>query len=125
GYATAVRDRVAAYPFRYADVLARRMRVVFLSTRHPALKAEALRATLIAAVELNRYAAMHVFNRMLTAVATVDYALPVAEMLRDHPTHYAVVADGAPADRLHAAIRDLREVVLSGDLPPTEVVSDV
>jgi serine/threonine protein kinase len=107
-YASAVRAKVASFPFRYADRLARRMRVVFLATRDPGLKATALQATLVAAVELNRFAAMHVFNRMLMAVATVEYALPVAEMLREHYGHYAEVADGAPPDRLHPAIRDVQ-----------------
>jgi eukaryotic-like serine/threonine-protein kinase len=113
-YTSAVRARVAGYPFRYADQLARRMRLIFLAAEHPGLKALALEATLIAAVELNRFAAMHVFNRMLTAVNSVEVALPVAEMLRSHPRSYAVVADGVPADRLHPALRALQRERLSG-----------
>ena len=117
-YADAVRARVSGFPFRYADQLARRMRVVFLASRHPGLKALALQATLIAAVELNRFAAMHVFNRMLMAVAAVEYALPVAEMLRDHARYYAEVADGAPPDRLHPAVRDIQRDLLDRMGPP-------
>jgi serine/threonine protein kinase len=112
-YTTAVRSRVAGFPFRYADQLARRMRLVFLAARQPALKALALEATLIAAVGLNRYAAMHVFNRMLMSVTGVDVALPVAEMLRTHPRTYAMIADGAPADRLHPAVREVQRQLLA------------
>lgn len=89
------------------------MRLVFLAARYPALKALALEATLVAAVGLNRYSAMNVFNRMLMAVTSVDVALPIAEMLRAHPRTYAVLADGAPADRLHPAVREVQRQLLS------------
>jgi serine/threonine protein kinase len=116
-YGEEVRSRVAGFPFRYADQLARRMRSVFQSTDRPTLKVEALQITLIAAVELNRFAAMHVFNRLLLAVRTLDVALPVAEMLRDHFAYYNEVADGAAPDRLHPAIRDVqRDLVSSSEL---------
>jgi hypothetical protein len=62
---------------------------------------------------LNRYAAMHVFNRMLMSVTGVDVALPVAEMLRTHPRTYAMIADGAPADRLHPAVREVQRQLLA------------
>lgn len=115
-YLAAVRARVAGFPFRYADQVARRMRLVFLATRHPALKTAAVETTLVAAVGLNRYAAMHVFNRMLMAVTSVEVALPVAEMLRAQSRAYAVVADGAPPDRLHPALREVqRQLVGTSD----------
>jgi hypothetical protein len=113
GYAKAVAARVAGLPFRYADQVARRMRLVFLGTSHPGIKAVALQATLIAAVELNRYAAMHAFNRLLMGVDAVEYALPVAEMLRAYAHYYAEVADGAPPDRLHPALREVQRELLS------------
>ena len=113
GYAVAVRARVSGFPFHYADQLARRMRLVFLATRHPAIKALALEATLIAAVGLNRYSAMHMFNRMLMAVTGIDVALPTAEMLRAHARTYAVLADGAPADRLHPAVAEVQRQLLA------------
>jgi hypothetical protein len=112
-YAGAVRARVSGFPFRYADQVARRMRLVFLTTRHAGVKALALQATLIAAVELNRFAAMHAFNRLLTGVQSVELALPVAEMLKAHASYYAEVADGAPGDRLHPALRNVQRNLLS------------
>lgn len=112
-YAAEVRSRVSGFPFRYADQVARRMRLVFLAARLPALKSAAMETTLLAAVGLNRYAAMHVFNRMLMAVTSVDVALPVAEMLRSHARAYAIVADGAPPHRLHPALRELQRRALA------------
>lgn len=113
-YGDAIQAKVAGFPFRYADQLARRMGLIFQAASRPPLKAEALRATLIAAVDLNRFAAMHVFNCLLTAVRTVEDALAVAEMLREHHGYYAHLADGAPADRLHPAIRDVQLQILKG-----------
>jgi hypothetical protein len=113
GYAAALPGRVGGFKFDYADTVARRMRRVFHAARQPALKVLALEATLVAAVALNRFAAMDAFNRLLMSVATVDYALPIAEMLRAHATAYAEVARGAPPDRLHPAIREVRQGLAS------------
>jgi hypothetical protein len=112
-FAAALRVQVATFPFSYADRLARRMRRVFLAARNAEVKATALQVTLLAAVELNRFAAMDAFNRLLTTVRSVEVALPVAEMLRAHPDHYAEVARGAPPDRLHPVIREIQQDLLS------------
>jgi serine/threonine protein kinase len=113
GYVSALPARVGGYKFDYADRVARRMRRVFLATRQPGLKALALEATLVAAVALNRFAAMDAFNRLLMSVSTVDYALPIAEMLRAHASAYAGVARGAPPDRLHPVIRGVQQELVS------------
>ena len=117
-YAEALRSRVSGFRFGYADTLARRMRSVFLAATGPGLKSLALQTTLIAAVELNRFAAMQAFNRLLMSLTTVEFALPVAEMLRSQSRYYAEVARGAPPDRLHPAIRDVqRDLLTTSDLP--------
>ncbi len=113
GYAGALRSRVATFKFGYADILARRMRKVFFAADHADLKALALEITLVAAVALNRFAAMGVFNRLLMSVRSVEIALPVAEMLRARLPYYSEVARGAPPDRLHPAIRDVRKDLLT------------
>ncbi len=118
GYAEALPPRVGGFKFDYADRLARRMRRVFQAARHPGLKSLALQATLVAAVALNRFAAMNAFNRLLSSVATVEDALPVAEMLRAQADYYAEVAHGAPPDCLHPAIREVQQDVLTtAELP--------
>ena len=100
-YAGAIRSRVAGFPFAYADTVARRMRSVFVHTRSPELKTLALEITLIAAVELNRFAAMNVFNGLLTTVKDAEVALAVVEMLRSHARYYQKVAEQVPPGRLH------------------------
>jgi len=118
GYARALRSRVARAHFGYADTVARRMTLVFTAAHHPEVKTVALQTTLIAAVELNRYAAMGVFNRLLMAVKTIELALPTAEMLRAHAEYYHEVAAGAPPDRLHPAVRDVQQELLTwNDVP--------
>ncbi|GAC1475159.1 MAG: hypothetical protein NVSMB9_27020 [Isosphaeraceae bacterium] len=112
-YVHALPTRVGGFKFDYADWVARRMRRIFLAARHPDLKTQALQANLVAAVALNRYAAMDAFNRLLLGIHTLEYALPIAEMLRAQSAHYAVVAHGAPPDRLHPAIRDVQKNLLS------------
>ena len=113
-YAEAVAERGADFHFAYADSVARRMRIVFLATRNRAVRTVALQAILVAAVALNRFAAMDVFNSLLIGVKTVDLALPIAEMLRARAPHYQKVADQVPPDRLHPAIRDVQTDVLAG-----------
>ena len=113
-YAEAIQSRVARCNFAYADTVARRMRTVFQHASHPALKRVALQIVLIAAVELNRFAAMGVFNRLLVGVQAVELALPVAEMLREFPEYYQEVAGAVPPDRLHPAIREIQKDVLAG-----------
>jgi hypothetical protein len=113
-YAEAIAARVARFNFAEADAVARRMRIVFTATRNCAVRTVALQANLIAAVELNRFAAMDVFNSLLRSVKTVDQALPIAEMLRAHAEPYQKVADQVPPDRLHPAIRAVQKDVLAG-----------
>ncbi len=117
-YCEALRSRVSRANFGYADAVARRMRAIFSASRHAEVKTVALQATLIAAVELNRFAAMGVFNRLLLAVRTADLAVPVAEMLRGHAEYYHEVAKGAPPDRLHPAIRDVQQEILTWNDTP-------
>jgi hypothetical protein len=118
-YAAAIRSRVAGFHFAYADDVARRMRSVFVHARHPEIKTLALEITLIAAVSLNRFAAMDAFNGLLTTVKDVDLALAVGEMLRGHSRFYQKVAEQVPPARLHPAIREVQAGLLetNADVP--------
>jgi eukaryotic-like serine/threonine-protein kinase len=112
-FTDALPSRVGTFRFAYADGLAHRMRRVFFAARHARLKAVALQATLIAAVALNRFAAMDAFNRLLMSGHRVEDALPVAEMLRAEAHYYAELAHGAPPGRLHPAIRHVQQDLLA------------
>jgi serine/threonine protein kinase len=114
-YSAAIQSRVAGFNFAYADTVARRMRSIFVHARHREVRTLALEITLIAAVELNRYAAMNVFNGLLATVKDVDLALAVGEMLRCRAQHYQKVAEQVPPGRLHPAIRQVQSERLAED----------
>jgi serine/threonine protein kinase len=113
-YTGALRARVSGLNFAYADTVARRMQSIFVHGRSPELKTTALQATLIAAVELNRFAAMNVFNNMLTSVKDTELALSVVEMLQTEARYSQKVAEQVPPARLHAAIRAVQADLLGG-----------
>lgn len=104
-YAQSLRRAAARRPFDYADRVAERMRAVFLGTTNDALAVQALRALLVAAVALNRYAAMGVLRQLLYQVRAPGLALPVAEMLRDHREEFQEIVPGLRVDRLHPILR--------------------
>jgi hypothetical protein len=74
----------------------------------------ALEIILVAAVELNRFAAMNVFNDLLTSVKDAELALSVVEMLRTNARYYQNVAEQVPPGRLHPAIREVQGALLAG-----------
>ncbi len=100
-YARSLERAVARRHFQYADLVAQRMQAVFQASRNPEIKAQALGALLIAAVVLNRYAAMTVFKKLLYQIKDAEIALRVAEMLRDHRDYFQEIAPGLRAERLH------------------------
>jgi serine/threonine protein kinase len=114
-YAGAIQSRVTGFHFAYADAVARRMRSVFVHTRSTEVKTTALRITLTAAVELNRFAAMNVFNSLLMTVKEPNLAIAVSEMLREHGRYYLMVAEQVPPARLHVAIREVQGDLLADD----------
>jgi serine/threonine protein kinase len=104
-YARSLERAVARRDFHYADLVARRMQSVFQASRKPDVKAQALEALLIAAVVLNRYAAMAVFKMLLYQVNDAEIALRVAEMLRDHRDYFQEIAPGLCTERLHPILQ--------------------
>jgi serine/threonine protein kinase len=111
-YADAIETAVAARPYPYAEVVASAMRQIFTATASGAIKALALRAILVAAVQLHRFAAMDVFDTLLRSVRLPDDAIPIAEMLLQARSFYRSVADRIPADQLCSAVRTVRDEVL-------------
>ncbi len=104
-YVKALERAAARRHFDYADKVAARMVAVFRASRNPEIKVRALQSLLVAAVELNRYAAMTAFKRLLYPIRGADLALPVAEMLRDHRDYFQEVASGLRVDRLDPMLR--------------------
>jgi eukaryotic-like serine/threonine-protein kinase len=118
-YAMAIRARVSKHSFAYADAVAVRMSSIFQGSKNVEVRQLALQTLLIAAVDLNRYYAMEIFNRLLASIRDIGLALPVAEMLRANADHYKVLARGVPAESLQAAIRSVREEALKSDREST------
>jgi hypothetical protein len=104
-YARSLELGISRRHFGYADLVARRMTAVVQSSRDPEAKTWALRAVLVAAVVLNRYAAMDALKRLLNQIRDPATALPVAEMLRAHRDYLQEIAPGLQPERLHPALR--------------------
>jgi serine/threonine protein kinase len=106
-YARGLEREVSRRHFQYADLVARRMGTVIHESRDPEVRARALQAILVAAVVLNRYAAMAVFKRLLCQVHDPATALAVAETLRSHRDYFQEIAPGLRAERLHPILRSV------------------
>lgn len=110
-YKTAIEEEVGELVFAYAETVARKMRAIYVSGNTD-LKVLAMRTTMIAAVRLNRYAAMEVFDAMLVQVKDSSDAVPIADMLREEVHHYRRIADRVSRTRLHVAIRAVYDEAL-------------
>jgi serine/threonine protein kinase len=117
-YIESLKKLVRSKSFEYAELVADRMKVIFKATDNVELRRLSLLATLVAAVDLHRFAAMDIFNEMIVNL-TADDAVPVAESLREYADRYKVVAGAVSRDKLNAAIRDVRDNVLD-DKPSSQ-----
>jgi tRNA A-37 threonylcarbamoyl transferase component Bud32 len=115
-YVRAVKAAISGYGFEHAEVVAERMRRVFNATGEPALKAAAVEATLVAAVERNRYAAMEVFDQLLVRVTEPADAIAVAGVLTQNVPHYANVAARVGPEKLHPVLQRVRAVALREEM---------
>lgn len=106
-YAKAVAAHVARQDFGYADFVASRMNEIFRISRHAGLKTRAVQIVLISAVALNRFAAKARFREMLREARSLELALPVSEMLRDHLDELRDAAGGLDPKSLHPALRSV------------------
>ena len=64
---------------------------------------------MIAAVDLNRFAAMGTFASMLMAVERREDAVAVASILREEKSRFGRLADDIPGFRLHPVVRAVRD----------------
>jgi serine/threonine protein kinase len=109
-YSKAIDAEISGYPFHYAETIAKRMEIVFSRSKDAEVRVLALRVILVAAVRLNRYAAMDIFSDMVQRVGP-DEALAAAEMLSDLKSLYSIVASQVPADRLAPEVRAVQTAV--------------
>jgi serine/threonine protein kinase len=117
-YVDALDKYIGSYNFEYAELVADRMKLIFEATHNPELRKLAIIATMFAAIDLNRYAAMDVFDDMILRI-TPDDAVPTAEALRENGNRYKRLAARVPRDKLNAAIRAVRDEVLGEKSKPS------
>lgn len=98
--------------FAESEVVASILKTIFNNTRILAVRNSALKTTLIASVETNRYNAMGVFDSMLKSISKDQEALSIAEMLRDNIKYYKEVADRIPKSKLHPYFQTIQEKIL-------------
>lgn len=82
-YCVALDEQVGGRAWSYAELVAAKMHRVFEYSAHPKVRALAVRATLIAAVDLNRFAAMDTLEELLLEVKSEQDASAVADILRE------------------------------------------
>jgi serine/threonine protein kinase len=112
-YARSVDKSVRGRSFAYAEIVAERMLAITTSASEVELIVLAIQTALIAAVDLNRYAAMDTVNKMLLNVKDTAVAMETASMLRHQLDRYSVIASQIQSSRLHPAIRDVRDKAIS------------
>lgn len=110
-YVKALDGVVAGREWPYAEEVAARMRRVFDYTGISTLKATAIEATLVAAADLHRFAAMDSLEEMLCAVTSDEDAEAIADVLRDQEMRVRVVAPRYKNTHMHHVLREvLREI---------------
>jgi nucleotide-binding universal stress UspA family protein len=115
-YVQVIDDIVSGRSFSYAEDVAQRMKAIFGATGAPAiLKGLAIEAALIAAVRLNRFAAMNSFGAMLTSITEDSVAASIYDALDRRRCEYAGICDQIPRLKLHPQIRALRDELATED----------
>jgi eukaryotic-like serine/threonine-protein kinase len=106
-YNSALDEIVSDRGFAYGEYVGKKMKTIFDNTDDARVKALAIKATLIVAVRLNRYAAMEILDVMIAQVERPEDALAVADVLREELGHYRVVAERVPRVRLHRVLAEV------------------
>jgi len=112
-FAQKLEGEARKYSFSYAEDVAHRMKMILATTDSPEIRKMAIEATLIAAVQLGRFAAMDSFDKMLEGIKDPDTAVLVAEMLRNREEYYGSLADRISEGDLAAPIELVRKEMLS------------
>jgi eukaryotic-like serine/threonine-protein kinase len=113
-YVGAIEQNVGERTYAYAEKVAKKMQIVVSATgASPDIKGLCMEATLIAAVNRWRFAAMNVFNSMLVTIDDDGDAMAVREALARREKQYARICDQVPSISLHPTIRAIRDRLVS------------
>ena len=91
--------------FDYAEIVANKMQIVYQSTIDLNLKPIALISILIVAVDLNRFRAMNIFNRLLVSIQNGDEAFVISKALKENIDRYARIYNQVGKEQLHKLIQ--------------------
>ncbi len=83
-YATSIQAVAGGYNWDFADTVCERMKAIYDNSSVIATKVLALRALMIAADKLGRYAPQSTFCNYLQKVNVIELALPIAEMIIEY-----------------------------------------
>jgi len=108
-YSEIIERSVKHKSFGYAEVVAAKMSEIYKATNDISIKQAALTSILCAAVDLNRFKAMNVFNSLLVGVSSQEEALMVADVLRKHIKRYQNVCLQISKGQLNPLVRAVWE----------------
>lgn len=103
------------YHFAYAEIISSKMRLVYKSSKDLELKKIALKNILVSSYLCNRWAAMDVFDNILSNISETSEAMAIAEMLREEIKVYAHMANRLQKHELHPAIQIVQSEALGED----------
>ena len=100
------------YNFAYAQTIASKMRIVYRCSKNLEHKKLALKNILISSYICNRWAAMDVFDSILSNINEISEAMAIAEMLKEEISYYRNFADRLQQHELHPLIQVVRSEAL-------------
>lgn len=112
------------YNFAYAETIASKMQIVYINSENMEHKKLALKNIMISSYMCNRWAAMAVFNYLLSNINETNEAMAIAEMLKEEIKIYKYFADGVQRDKLHPLIQVVRSEVL-GEVSERNIDSEI
>ena len=83
----------------------KKMQSIVISTSNINLKAISIECILIAAVDLNRFRAMNVFNKIIVSISNADEAFVISNMLSKNITRYSRIFSQVGREQLHRTIQ--------------------
>lgn len=104
-YAEIIDKAISQKNFAYAEVVAERMNAIFVATTNATLRQIALKCILCAAVDLNRFKAMNIFNKILIGIKDPSDATLIAIMLNENLGRYSKVYSQIPIGQLHPELQ--------------------
>ncbi|WP_339218928.1 serine/threonine-protein kinase [Paenibacillus sp. FSL H8-0332] len=109
-YSDKIKRTISEYGYSYAETVARKMHIVLNHTSSPEIKRHVYLSVLCAAVKLNRYAAMEVFDDFIKNIKLPEEAIVMSEVLSENMELYKSIYGRVPKGLIHPAIKVIWEL---------------